>query len=280
MAVALELRYSKDELMDAYVNEIYLGQDGARAVHGFGLASQFYFGKPLDELELHELALLVAEVRGPAYYDPRRHPDRALERRNLVLEVMRDEGLISARRRGSTPRSASWVSWHATPSAARRNRRSWVSCAASSRWITRPRTLERKGLTVFSTLDPAAQAAAERALTRGSRGARSRRPPASTARSSSRARIPARCARVVGGGRTDFDGFNRALDARRQIGSLIKPALYLAALESGRYNAGEHRRRFADRRAARQRQDVWSPQDFDKGRARPGAAGAARSRSR
>ena len=79
--------------MHAYVNEIYLGQDGARAVHGFGLASQFYFGKPLDELDLHELALLVAEVRGPTYYDPRRHPDRALERRNLVLQEMANDGL-------------------------------------------------------------------------------------------------------------------------------------------------------------------------------------------
>ena len=95
MAVALELRYGKSELLHAYVNEIYLGQDGARAIHGFGLASQFYFGKPLAELELHELALLVAVVRGPTYYDPRRHADRALERRNFVLQRMADEGLAS-----------------------------------------------------------------------------------------------------------------------------------------------------------------------------------------
>ena len=95
MAVALELRYDKSDLLHAYVNEIYLGQDGARAIHGFGLASQFYFGKPLAELELHELALLVAVVRGPTYYDPRRHADRALERRNFVLQRMADEGLAS-----------------------------------------------------------------------------------------------------------------------------------------------------------------------------------------
>ena len=95
MAIALEWRYSKDELMYSYVNEIYLGQDGARAVHGFGLASQFYFGKPLSELDLHELALLVAEVRGPAYYDPRRHADRAKERRNFVLQRMADDGLAT-----------------------------------------------------------------------------------------------------------------------------------------------------------------------------------------
>ena len=96
MAIALEMRYDKADLLHAYVNEIYLGQDGARAVHGFGLASQFYFGKPLTELELHELALLIAQVRGPTYYDPRRHPERALERRNLVLQQMADQALIDA----------------------------------------------------------------------------------------------------------------------------------------------------------------------------------------
>ena len=100
--------------MNAYINEIYLGQDGNRAVHGFGLASQFYFGKPLAELDLPEIALLVAIVRGPSYYDPRRHPERALERRNLVLRVLVEQGVVSAadaeraakqaaRRRGGGP---------------------------------------------------------------------------------------------------------------------------------------------------------------------------------
>ena len=77
MALLLEVHFDKQDLMNAYINEIYLGQDGQRAVHGFGLASQFYFGKPLAELQLHEVALLVAIVRGPSYYDPRRHPKRA-----------------------------------------------------------------------------------------------------------------------------------------------------------------------------------------------------------
>src|SRR6185436_16275495 len=95
MSIALEMRYTKAELMDAYMNEIYLGQDGSRAVHGFGLASQFYFGKPVGELDLAEIAALVAIVRGPSYYDPRRHPERVLERRNLVLKLLAEEGVIS-----------------------------------------------------------------------------------------------------------------------------------------------------------------------------------------
>jgi len=96
MAVALEVRYGKDDLMHAYVNEIYLGQDGARAVHGFGLASRFYFSRPLAELDLHQVALLVALVRGPGYYDPYRHPERAAARRNLVLEMMAEVDAVSA----------------------------------------------------------------------------------------------------------------------------------------------------------------------------------------
>src|SRR5690606_5780382 len=95
MAVLLELRFSKPDLMNAYINEIYLGQDGIRAIHGFGLASQFYFGKPLSELQLHEIALLVAIVRGPSYYDPRRQPERARARRDLVLRLMAEHAVIA-----------------------------------------------------------------------------------------------------------------------------------------------------------------------------------------
>ena len=95
MAVILESRFEKADIMNAYINEIYLGQDGGRAIHGFGLASQFYFGKPLAELDLPEIATMVAIVRGPSYYDPRRHPERALERRNLVLKVLAEQGVIS-----------------------------------------------------------------------------------------------------------------------------------------------------------------------------------------
>ncbi len=105
MAMALDAHFTKADLMNAYINEIFLGQDGDRAIHGFGLASQFYFGKPLAELDLSEVALLVAVVRGPSYYDPRRHPERALQRRNLVLKIIAEQGVVRARgrRRGRAP---------------------------------------------------------------------------------------------------------------------------------------------------------------------------------
>jgi len=261
MAVALEMRYSKDELMGAYINEIYLGQDGARAVHGFGLASQFYFGKPLGELELNELALLVAEVRGPTYYDPRRHPDRALQRRNLVLNVMRKEGLITAAQAaGAQEQDLGLVT------SAQRSATQWAFLGLVRRQLAKDypaEELERKGLSVFSTLDPAAQAAAERALRDGLA------PLGNAAEGIDGAVVvtsphTGEVRAVVGGGRSEFDGFNRALDARRQIGSLIKPALYLAALESGRYNLASI---VEDSPIEVPLEDgkTWSPQDFDKG---------------
>ncbi len=95
MALILEFRYSKNEILEAYLNEINLGQDGASAVHGFGLASEFYFGSNLKDLTLEQIATLVALVRGPSEYDPRRHPDNALERRNLILGEMVDQGYIT-----------------------------------------------------------------------------------------------------------------------------------------------------------------------------------------
>jgi penicillin-binding protein 1B len=259
MAIALEIRYSKAELLHAYVNEIYLGQDGARAIHGFGLASQFYFGKPLGELELHELALLVAEVRGPTYYDPRRHPQRALERRNFVLQRMADEGLannddvqaaaeqqlglVGDDRRGATHSAfLSLVRRQLSADYARDD-------------------LERTGLVVLSTLDPAVQAAAERALDSGIDALGKNAAEfegAVVVTSPHTGEVKA----LVGGRDARYEGFNRALDARRPIGSLIKPAVYLAALESGRYSLASV---IDDAPIVVEldRRNTWTPTNFD-----------------
>ena len=95
MAMLLELHYDKREILEAYLNEVFVGQDGQRAVHGFGLASQFFFSQPLQELKLHQIALLVGMVKGPSYYNPRRYPERALTRRNLVLDLLAEQGVVS-----------------------------------------------------------------------------------------------------------------------------------------------------------------------------------------
>ena len=89
MALLLEFHYDKAEILEAYLNEVFLGQQGAYAVHGFGRASLYYFDRPLNRLEPQHIALLIGMVRGASYYNPRRHPERALNRRNQVLSALR-----------------------------------------------------------------------------------------------------------------------------------------------------------------------------------------------
>src|SRR5215204_3341426 len=95
MAVLLEIHYDKDEILETYLNEIYFGQDRDRAIHGVGLAAQFYFGKDVQYLNVAESALLVGMIRGPGHYDPYKHAARTLERRNLVLRETRDQGQLT-----------------------------------------------------------------------------------------------------------------------------------------------------------------------------------------
>jgi len=98
MAVMLEMHFSKDEILETYINEVYLGQSGARAVHGFGLASRHYFQQSITDLDVHQVALLVGMVKGASYYNPWRQPERAMARRNLVLGMMAEQGLLDAER--------------------------------------------------------------------------------------------------------------------------------------------------------------------------------------
>jgi penicillin-binding protein 1B len=241
MAVLLEMRFSKPDLMNAYINEIYLGQDGLRAIHGFGLASQFYFGKPLPELQLHEVALLVAIVRGPSYYDPRRHAARARERRDMVLRLMAEHGVIAqdaAKQATGQPlglvgsgKQAASAYYPAFLDLVRRTlRRDY-----------REEDLTEAGLRIFSTLDPLVQTRAEAALKQEldqidkGRKTRSKTPLEGVVVVT--APQSGEVIAMVGGRQAGFAGFNRALDAKRSIGSLVKPVIYLAAIESGRYNA-------------------------------------------
>jgi penicillin-binding protein 1B len=234
MALMLEVRHSKDELLHAYINEVYLGQDGGRAIHGFGLASRFYFGKPLAELDLDEIAVLIAVVRGPSFYDPRRQPLRALARRGLVLNQMLDQGIISA----DAHAAANTRGLSIVDTASRRASYYAAFLDLVRRQLSRDyaaQDLTASGLSIYTTLDPMMQSASELALTLELDHLQLERPELEGAvlvTNPHNAEVRA----IVGSRRTGFDGFNRALDARRQVGSLIKPAVYLAALESGRHS--------------------------------------------
>jgi penicillin-binding protein 1B len=261
MALRLESHFSKDEILVAYLNEVYLGQDGERAIHGFGLGSEFYFAKPLAELNVSELSLLIGLVKGPSYYDPRRHADRARTRRNLVLQELADAKLIdlAAAKRGATePLGLRPSGGRYLPAYLDLVRRHLKRDYAEA-------DLAAAGLSVFTAFDPRAQAAAERALTRQlnrldaasrTRGAHLEGAVIVTEPNSGDV------VAVVGGRDAGAGGFNRALDASRPIGSLVKPAVYLAALETGRYNAATI---IEDAAIELKLSDgsIWAPQNFE-----------------
>jgi penicillin-binding protein 1B len=247
MSIALESHFTKADLMNAYVNEIYLGQDGQRAVHGFGLASQFYFGKPLAELDLSEIALLVAVVRGPSYYDPRRHPDRVRARRDLVLKVLVEQGVIKQadadralkKPLGVISRSNSGYYPAYLDFVRRTLRRDY-----------REEDLTEAGLRIYTSLDPRAQETAERALeqelTRLDKvhaAAVKRKSGRTEDKAPLQAAVVVTAAQsgeviaLIGGREFGYNGFDRALDASRPMGSIVKPFVYLTALETKRYNA-------------------------------------------
>ncbi len=237
MSWQLEWHYEKDEILEAYCNEIYLGQSGKHAIHGFGRASWFYFRRPLSELQLPELALLVGLVRGPSYYDPRRHPKRALARRNQVLAMLAEQGGITLAQVRAAQEAPLGVTAKAASSAAlspafidlvrRQLRRDY-----------REEDLNSAGLQIFTTLDPLVQTGTMRALqTRVEQLEKQQRLPqgslegAAIVTSNEGGEVLA----LAGGRDADFAGFNRVLDARRPIGSLIKPAVYLTALSNPKY---------------------------------------------
>ncbi|MCJ0879668.1 penicillin-binding protein 1B [Stutzerimonas stutzeri] len=229
MAVLLELHYEKQEILEAYLNEVFLGQDGRRAVHGFGLASQYFFGQPLAELKLPQVALLVGMVKGPTYYNPRRNPERALERRNLVLDLLAEQQVISADEAAKAKQAPLGVTQRG--SMADSSYPAFLDLVKRQlREDYRDEDLTEEGLRVFTSFDPVLQLKAEQAMsetlkrlgkaTEGVEGAMIVTNPET-------GEIQA----MLGSRQPGFAGFNRALDASRPIGSLIKPAIYLAALE-------------------------------------------------
>ena len=266
MAVLLETHYSKDEIMEAYLNEIYMGQDGSRAVHGFGLASSFYFNKPPVELKTHELAMLVGIVKGPSQFDPRRRPEKVRERRDLVLRIWADSGLI---------RPEEFESAKAQPLGLSGTGRGGVErYPAFVQLVTRQlkdqypdEALTTEGLRIFTTLSPRVQEALEQRLVDDLPALeKTRKLPngtlegAGVVTSAEGGEVQA----IVGGRDTRFAGFNRALDSKRQIGSLAKPFVYLAALmEPERYNVSSL---LADEpiTVKLSKGNVWSPSNYDK----------------
>jgi len=239
MALMLEYHYSKQSILAAYVNEIYLGQNGARSIHGFGTAAEFYFSKPLAELNIAEIALLVGMVKGASYYNPRKNSERALARRNLVLKLLQQQDFISA----SELKRASTMPLVVT------KKPNWSSAKYPAyldlvrRHIKRDYRIDdlrNEGLQIHTTLDVGKQEIAQNSVKSSLSKLDKERGFKSGTLQSAVVMVEQHNGEVlalVGDRNKHRNAFNRALDAKRPIGSLVKPAIYMTALQTAaKYN--------------------------------------------
>ncbi|WP_263070260.1 bifunctional glycosyl transferase/transpeptidase [Enterobacter huaxiensis] len=263
MAVLMDARYSKDRILELYMNEVYLGQSGDNEIRGFPLASLYYFGRPVEELSLDQQALLVGMVKGASIYNPWRNPKLALERRNLVLRLLQQQQVIdqelydmlSARPLGVQPRGGVISPQPAFMQMVRQELQSKLG----------DKVKDLSGVKIFTTFDSVAQDAAEKAAVEGIPVLKKQRKLSDleTAmvvvdRNTGEVRA------MVGGAEPQFAGYNRAMQARRSIGSLAKPATYLTALsQPNQYRLNTW---IADAPISLRQPNgqVWSPQNDDK----------------
>ena len=264
MALLVEWHYEKDEIFEAYINEIYLGQDKARAIHGFGLASRYYFDRELEDLEVHHIAMLVAIVKGPSFYNPRRSPKRLLKRRNLVIDLMSKFNVITVSEASAAKRKSLGIIT-SKPSSVSSHPAFLDLVKRQLKTFYREKDLASEGLQIFTTLDPHIQRQVESAVKlRTKQLDRQQRlhaklQAAAIVTNTTNSEVLA----LVGDSRPGYSGFNRALDAIRPVGSLIKPAVYLAALQSEQYtplSTLEDIRLHLKGPSG----DVWSPRNYDK----------------
>ncbi|MGM8755644.1 bifunctional glycosyl transferase/transpeptidase [Enterobacter chuandaensis] len=263
MAVLMDARYSKDRILELYMNEVYLGQSGDNEIRGFPLASLYYFGRPVEELSLDQQALLVGMVKGASIYNPWRNPKLALERRNLVLRLLQQQQVIdqelydmlSARPLGVQPRGGVISPQPAFMQMVRQELQSKLG----------DKVKDLSGVKIFTTFDSVAQDAAEKAAVEGIPALKKQRKLSDleTAmvvvdRNTGEVRA------MVGGAEPQYAGYNRAMQARRSIGSLAKPATYLTALSQP--NMYRLNTWIADAPISLRQPNgqVWSPQNDDK----------------
>ncbi len=262
MAIALELHFSKEEILTAYMNEIFLGQDGNRAIHGFALAAQHYFGRPLNELKVDELALLAGIGRGASYYNPLRYPERAVERRNVVLTRMHERGDITD---DTFTRGQKAELQVREKTGSRSGYPAFMELVYDN--LSRDYdsdALRTEGLRIFTTLDLTMQNSVEAKLDGAVKAVEraNAKSPLETAVVITDANT-GEVRALAGGRQRGYSGFNRALHAVRPIGSLVKPAVYLAALESPDYSLATV---LSDREIGipQPKGETWRPQNYDR----------------
>ncbi|MGX5202839.1 penicillin-binding protein 1B [Aliikangiella sp. IMCC44632] len=262
MAVLTEVHYDKDVILEAYINEVYLGQAHASGIYGFARASEFYFDKPIHQLHLSQIALLVGLVKGPSYYNPRKNPQAAKQRRDLVLSLMHTQGLITDEAYNDAKSRALMV----VEKAQERTSKVPAFMDFIKRELQQEYSLtqlHQAGLKLFTSLDPLIQAKAERALKQRLAALDSGQADLQGAVIVSDIKSGDILA-MVGDKNPNYVGFNRALDAYRQTGSVIKPFVYLTALQ--RAEAFNLLSPLEDTSFTLKGSDesLWTPENYDK----------------
>lgn len=269
MAVILESRYSKEEILEAYLNEIYLGQNGSVQIVGVEQASQIYFGKRAKYLTLGEAATLAGMIRSPNIASPLRAPERARARRDVVLASMLELGKIDRIRHDKEV--AKPLSVNAYPRSIR-SAPFFVDLVLKQLRETYPQTqLETEGLRIFTTLDTTMQRAAEQAIESGIASLTKKY------RTIRKADAPLEgvvltiqpgtgyVKALVGGRSYSRSQFNRAFQARRQPGSLFKPFVYTAAMDPARGSEALTAASILDDTpiSIQTSSGAWRPQNYD-----------------
>ncbi len=241
LALMLEWRYGKPQILEAYLNTIYLGQHGSTALYGVGAAARSYLGKDVERVSLAEAALLAGMLRAPNTYSPVLNPERAQERRDVILGRMRDLGLIDEATRARTSQERVRVRSATAPRLLGPYFLDHVRAQ-----IEQPQSDNGLpaigGLRIYTTLDPVLQRAAEAVVSRGLDRIEGRHRHLRRLEPTQRLQaaliavdpVTGEIRALVGGREYAQSQFNRVIHARRQPGSAFKPFVYLAALRAGR----------------------------------------------
>ncbi|MBW2244556.1 MAG: transglycosylase domain-containing protein, partial [Deltaproteobacteria bacterium] len=266
MALRVEGRHPKGEILETYLNEIYLGQRGRLAIHGVGAGAWHHVGKPVGELDIAEAALLAALISGPSRYAPARHPERARARRDLVLRRMTHLGMLTPDEL-TTALAARLPKAGKVPTERAGYFSEWIR--PELEWQFGAGALERDGLSIVTSLDWRLQGLAEQAVREGLDALQAERPELRGIGSPLQAALVAldpqrgEVLAWVGGRDAKRFPFDRAHRARRQPGSVFKPVVALAAIsQAGQAITLETRLRDAPYRVSRP-EGWWEPTNYD-----------------
>jgi penicillin-binding protein 1B len=237
LSVVIELKYAKPEILEIYLNEIYLGQKGSVAINGVGEASYFYFGKPVKELTLSEAAVIAGLIKAPNHYSPYRDPLRCRSRRDAVLQAMhRWRWITETELLAELTEPVKAVGFAVSD----RKAPYFIDYLAEQLNILyRPEDLSSLGLSIYTTLDTAVQTAAENALAKGlvrleSSNSNLQREVLEEKIQGAIVVMQPKTGHIlamVGGRNYSVSQFNRISQARRQPGSAFKPFVYLSSLD-------------------------------------------------